>query len=158
MIFKSKKKKILKSIQSAVADIVSDKTLADNCAEMTNSDESASYLYTEVIIQEIHSLVFILDRKYREKYNWATWEYISENIEKGIILGMGKKDFVPVAMNGLSRLMNMEGTGQDRMNNIYNSSANLVIEKDSELNREKIVEFIDQNIQSLMMSLGKYFG
>lgn len=158
MFFKSKKSKVAKSIQSAVADIVNDKNLPDSCSEMTNSDESASYLYTEVLIQKIHYLVFVLDRKYRERYSWAAWEFVSENIEKGIINGLGNKDFVSVAMNGLSRLMNMEGAGPERINNIYSSSAKLVIEREPELNQEELVTFIDDNIKSFMTGIGKYFG
>ena len=107
---------------------------------------------------KIHSLVFVIDRMYRERYSWATWEFVSENIENGIINGLGKKDFVSVAMNGLSRLMNMEGTGQDRMNKIYSSSAKLVIEKEPELNQEELITFIDDNIKSFITGLGKYFG
>lgn len=158
MFFKSKKSKVAKSIQSAIADIVSDKNLADTCSEMTNSDESASYLYTEVLIQKIHSLVFVIDRKYRERYSWATWEFVSENIENGIINELGKKDFVFVAMSGLSRLMNMEGAGRDWMNKIYSSSAKLVIEKEPELNQEELIIFIDDNVKSFISGLGRYFG
>ena len=158
MFFTSKKGKVAKSIQSAIADIVNDKKLADTCSEMTNSDESASYLYTEVLIQKIHSLVFVIDREYRERYSWATWEFVSENIENGIINVLGKTNFVIVAMNGLSRLMNMEGTGRDRMNKIYSSSAKLVIQKEPELNQEELVIFIDSNVKSFITGLGRYFG
>ena len=158
MIFTSKKKKIAKSIQRATRGVVSDGILAKDCGDITSNEQAASYLLTEVMIQKIHALVFVFNIKFHRKYSWATLDFVTTNIGQGIREGMGNQDLYPIIMKGLSRLLKIEGSGPERMDKVYDSSAQFVLERDKELNRGDLIKFIDKNVESCILGLGKYFG
>jgi hypothetical protein len=156
MIFTSKKKKTAKAIKSATKDIVSDKLLAKECGDLIADEQAASYLCTEVMLQRIHVLVFIVNKKFHHNYEWATWDFVTENIGYGIEEGLGNKSLLPVIINGLFRLMNIEGAGPDRLQKVYQSSAKLVLQYDSHLSEDDIIKFIQKQVESFTMTLGKY--
>ncbi|GAA4052337.1 hypothetical protein [Flavobacterium chungnamense] len=157
MIFTSKKKKTAKVIQRATKDVVSDRNLATICGNMTSNENAASYLCTEVMLQRIHALVFVFNRKFHREYDWATLNFVTTCIEQGIQEGTGNQTLNPIIMKGLSRLMSMEGSGPERMNKLFNSSAQLVIEQDKQLNQDELINFIDKDVESFVMGLDKYF-
>lgn len=157
MLFSSKKKKTAKAIQLAIKDIVSDGNLAISCQDISGNDRAAAFLYTELMIQEIHAVVFVVNMEFSRYYKWANLDFVEENIEKGIRLGLGKSDFHPIAMKGLYRLMDIEGSGPERINKLYDSSAQLVLDLDQSLNSDELIAFIDDKIKYFMSGLNKYF-
>jgi hypothetical protein len=157
MIFGSKKKKTAKGIQQAISDIANDVNLRSKCSDMTNNKIAASYLFTEVMIQRINTLLFIIDIKFRKEYDWASWEFVYGNIKTALVSSFGNEDFYDLLMKGIVRLEEMGGTGHERLINKYKNSTELVKQHDNELNEENTTKFIEEDIKSFVLGLGKYF-
>jgi hypothetical protein len=153
MIFTSTKKKTAKAIQISTMNALTDGILAKECGDITSNELAAAYLCTEVVLQRIYFLVFVINRKFHGKYDWATLDFVTTNIGQGILKGMGNQDLFPIIMNGLNRLMKIEGYGPDRMQKVYYSSAQIILEHDRHLNQDDLIKFIEKNVQSFRMVL-----
>lgn len=158
MIFTSKKKKIAKAIQQATIVVVTDEILVNECKNMTSKKGASSILGLEVMIQRIYALVFVFNIKYHPKYNWATLDFVLTNIRHIFQYELEDKYFYPIILKGFNRLMNIEGDGPERINKLYDSSAQIVLEHDNDLSHSNLIKFIEKNVQSYILEIEKYFN
>lgn len=147
-----------KGIREAVKEIVTDKNLANECNRICSNESAASWLFTEVMVQKLNALVFVIWEQYGKHYNWANDDFLKENIINAIVKNHPEKNLSTVLMNGMMRLQQLPGDGPERMDNVYISSVRLIQEHNPGIFDQQIVDFLDKNVKEYLTNLGKHFN
>jgi hypothetical protein len=56
------------------------------------------------------------------------------------------------------RLQRIEGEGLQRLQKVYESSANLVLKRDPNVRKQEITNYLDNKVEQFIKGFGKYFG
>ncbi|MBK6915160.1 MAG: hypothetical protein IPH11_16395 [Ignavibacteriales bacterium] len=152
-----KKNKVGKGISEAALAVVSDIETAKQCRVLCSNDNSASWLSTEIMIQEVNALEFIIWSEYGQHYEWANIDFFERNITKGILASNHQKELSYVILKGVNRLQSIEGEGEERLYKVYKSSADLVSKYEPDLKQEELINFIQQQVELFIKNCEKYF-
>jgi hypothetical protein len=153
----SKKKKVAKGIREVTKDIVTDEDSGVECNEICTTEEGAAWLYTEVMIQKMNALAFVVWSKWGENYDWADGDFMTENLVQGIYQNHDQPNISTTLMDGFMRLQRIEGKGPQRLQQVYESSANLVLKRDPNVRKQEIINYLDNKVEQFIKGLGNYF-
>jgi len=140
-----------------VKDIVTDKRLANECNRICLNESAASWLFTEVMVQKLNALVFVIWEQYGKHYKWADDNFLTENIIHAIANNHPEKDLGTVLMNGMMRLQQIPGDGSERMNKVYISSVKLIQKHKSGISDQQLVNYLDKSVKEYLTNLDKHF-
>jgi hypothetical protein len=152
------KEKVANGIKAATKDIVTDEDSAVECNEICTTEEGAAWLYTEVMIQKMNALAFVVWSKWGENYDWADGDFMTENLVQGIYRNHDQPNISTTLMDGFMRLQRIEGEGLQRLQKVYESSANLVLKRDPNVRKQEITNYLDNKVEQFIKGFGKYFG
>ena len=152
------KEKVADGIRSATKDIVTDEDSAEECNQICTTEEGAAWLYTEVMIQKMNALAFVVWSKWGGNYVWADGDFMTENLVQGIYQNHDQPNISTTLVDGFMRLQRVEGSGPDRLQKVYKSSADLVLKRESDVSQQEIINYLDNKVEQFINGLGKYFG
>jgi hypothetical protein len=156
-MFGGKKRKVKSAIINATKDAIgSDFNVTQECKLLSGNETVSAFLYTEIMTQKLYFLVFILDRL-KSKYSFITWDFVRENIIQGIKENC-KQGYMPdIMINGIIRLMEIKGTGPERITAMFQDSINLAATRGT-VDDKKALAYFEQTIDNWMQYLSKYFS
>lgn len=154
MFFKSRQQKATEKLQAAAAFIVVFNPSVEECSLICRGHEQAtSKLLEELMIQKLNALNFVAHDVYARKYAWANQDFFIKNYDKGF--RMGRNDpFLPyVLIDGLERLMAIEGSGPARLKAVYLNSANTIRQDCPSIKADDLVLYISNKVEDFIGSL-----
>jgi hypothetical protein len=150
--------KVASGIREATKDIVTDADSAKECGNICTNDEGGAWLYTELMIQKIYGLLFVILNAWGENHDWANFDFFSENVKQGITQNHKQKQLSTVLMKGFFRILEVEGEGPALFRNIFKSSSELVRKRDENVNETEIITYLDNKVNKFIKGLDKYFS
>ena len=152
-----KKAKIARGIQAAMRDVLNGRfAKIDICQEICGTEVGAAWLFTEAIVQLSNSLAFVIYTKYGHN-QWATLDYFFYNVQRSVKKTVEKDNMFSVIASGIERLQAIEGEGPERLQRVFNNSAEIVFKYDSSVDKEIITKFLDKSCEAFVTNCGEYF-
>ncbi len=146
------KAKVAAAIQAGMTEILSGAhATPDQCAALCQTEQGASWLFTEAMVQFTNMLAWMAGTRGSGK-SWFTVEFFSENAIKAA--GPRQLDLVAVLLKGHVRLQSVGGQGPERIRLMFMDSARLVHEQDPTTDQEAIAAFLEKRAEGFMNSVG----